>query len=390
MLYIIRMHTQHHGGVIKLLIVEPRNYQLPEPLALDCGKVLHEVNIRYETAGTLTPEADNAILITHALSGDAHVCGVYSPEDRKPGWWDEMIGPGKAIDTDRYFVICSNVVGGCAGSTGPRSNDPATGKPYNLSFPVITIRDMVRAQKYLVEHLGVKRLLAVVGGSMGGMQALEWAIEFPEMADGVIPIATTSQLSPQSIAFDWVGREAIRNDPRWDNGNYEIDHVPEGGLSTARMLAHITYLSDESMSRKFGRELQDAAQYSFDFRRDFAVESYLEHQGRRFVERFDANSYFYITRAMDYFDLARRAGGDLSRALAKAKAAFLVVSFSSDWLFTTRESQRIVHALLRNRLNVSFCEIKSDYGHDAFLLEVEALGRMIRDFLRNCQEARRG
>ena len=301
-----------------------------------------------------------------------------------------MVGPGKAIDTDRYFVICSNVIGSCAGSTGPRSIDPDTGNPYNLTFPVITIRDMVRAQKQLVEHLGIKRLLAVVGGSMGGMQALEWAINYPDMVDGVVPIATTSQLSPQSIAFDWVGREAIKNDPRWNEGNYSPDRVPEGGLATARMLAHITYLSDESMSRKFGRELQDADSYSFDFQRDFAVESYLEHQGRRFVELFDANSYFYITRAMDYFDMANRSGGDLAKTFAKAKAAFLVISFSSDWLFPTAESRKIVYALLKNRLNVSFCEIKSGYGHDAFLLEVDALGRMVRDFLRNCQEARRG
>ena len=375
---------------IKVLITVPLNFQLKEPLPLDCGRVLKQVNIRYEIVGTLTPEADNAVLITHALSGNAHVCGRYTPEDPKPGWWDEMVGPGKAIDTNRYFVICSTVIGSCAGSTGPRSIDPDTGNPYNLTFPVITIRDMVRAQKQLVEHLGIKRLLAVVGGSMGGMQALEWAINYPDMVDGVIPIATTSQLSPQSIAFDWVGREAIKNDPRWNEGNYSPDRVPEGGLATARMLAHITYLSDESMSRKFGRELQDADSYSFDFQRDFAVESYLEHQGRRFVELFDANSYFYITRAMDYFDMANRSGGDLAKTFSKAKAAFLVISFSSDWLFPTAESRKIVHALLKNRLNVSFCEIKSGYGHDAFLLEVDALGRMVRDFLRNCQEARRG
>jgi homoserine O-acetyltransferase len=373
-----------------LLITEPLDFELPEPLKLDCGKELKQVNIRYETAGKLSPAADNAVLVAHALSGNSHVCGRYSADDTKPGWWDDMVGPGKAIDTDKYFVICSNVIGSCAGSTGPRSIDPDTGKPYNLTFPVITIRDMVRAQKHLVEHLGIKRLLAVIGGSMGGMQALEWAINFPDMVDGVIPIATTSQLSPQSIAFDWVGREAIKNDPRWNGGDYASDQVPEGGLSTARMLAHITYLSDESMSRKFGRELQDTDRYSFDFKRDFAVESYLEHQGRRFVEFFDANSYFYITRAMDYFDMARRSGGDLSKTLSAAKATFLVISFSSDWLFPTAESLKIVSALLKNRLNVSFCEIQSGYGHDAFLLEVDALGRMVRDFLRNILEVRRG
>lgn len=371
-------------------IVKPQNFQLPEPLALDCGRTLKGVNIRYETVGTLAPDRSNAILITHALSGDAHVCGRHAPEDPKPGWWDEMVGPGRAIDTNRYFVICSNVLGSCAGSTGPRSVNPDTGNPYNLDFPVITIRDMVRAQRYLIDYLGIEKLLSVVGGSMGGMQAMEWAINYPDRLDSAVPIATTSQLSPQSIAFDWVGREAIKYDPNWNNGNYSADHVPDRGLAAARMLAHITYLSDESMSLKFGRDLQDTDSYSFDFHRDFAVESYLEHQGRRFVERFDANSYFYITRAMDYFDLAARAGGDLARAFASAKAAFLVVSFSSDWLFPTAESRKIVNALLKNRLNVSFCEIKSAYGHDAFLLEVDVLGPMIRDFLRNRLEALHG
>ena len=371
-------------------IVKPQNFQLPEPLALDCGRTLKGVNIRYETVGTLAPDRSNAILITHALSGDAHVCGRHAPEDPKPGWWDEMVGPGRAIDTNRYFVICSNVLGSCAGSTGPRSVNPDTGNPYNLDFPVITIRDMVRAQRYLIDYLGIEKLLSVVGGSMGGMQAMEWAINYPDRLDSAVPIATTSQLSPQSIAFDWVGREAIKYDPNWNNGNYSADHVPDRGLAAARMLAHITYLSDESMSLKFGRDLQDTDSYSFDFHRDFAVESYLEHQGCRFVERFDANSYFYITRAMDYFDLAARAGGDLARAFASAKAAFLVVSFSSDWLFPTAESRKIVNALLKNRLNVSFCEIKSAYGHDAFLLEADVLGPMLRDFLRNRLEVIHG
>lgn len=371
-------------------IVKPQNFQLPEPLALDCGRTLKGVNIRYETVGTLAPDRSNAILITHALSGDAHVCGRHTPEDPKPGWWDEMVGPGKAIDTNRYFVICSNVLGSCAGSTGPRSVNPDTGNPYNLDFPVITIRDMVRAQRYLIDYLGIEKLLSVVGGSMGGMQAMEWAINYPDRLDSAVPIATTSQLSPQSIAFDWVGREAIKYDPNWNNGNYSADHVPDRGLAAARMLAHITYLSDESMSLKFGRDLQDADSYSFDFHRDFAVESYLEHQGRRFVERFDANSYFYITRAMDYFDLAARAGGDLAKAFSTAKAAFLVVSFSSDWLFPTAESRKIVNALLKNRLNVSFCEIKSAYGHDAFLLEADVLGPMLRDFLHNRLEGLHG
>ena len=366
-----------------MLIVKPQNFQLPVPLPLDCGRELRQVNIRFETAGTLSPSRNNAILITHALSGDAHVCGKYAETDRKPGWWDEMVGPGKAIDTDKYFVVCSNVLGSCAGSTGPRSFNPETGNPYNLDFPVITIRDMVRAQKHLMNHLGIRRWLSVIGGSMGGMQALEWAINYPDDLASFVPIATTSQLSPQSIAFDWVGREAIKYDPNWQNGNYSADRVPDRGLAAARMLAHITYLSDESMSRKFGRELQDSVGYSFDFSRDFAVESYLEHQGRRFVERFDANSYFYITRAMDYFDIAARTGGDLAKAFAPVKAPSLVISFSSDWLFPTSESRKIVNALLKNRCRVSFCEIQSGYGHDAFLLEVDALGGMVRDFLHN-------
>ena len=378
------MTTEKDGQ--PLLLVQPQDYTFgwteEDALPLDCGKKLYGVNLRYETLGTLSPAGDNAVLILHALSGDAHVAGRHAPDDRKPGWWDEMVGPGKAIDTDRYFVVCSNVIGGCAGSTGPRSINPATGKLYNLSFPVITIADMVRAQKRLMEHLGIRRFLAAVGGSMGGMQALEWARLYPDCVQSVIPIATTSRLSPQSIAFDWVGSQAIRHDPAWNNGEYAEN--PEHGLATARMLAHITYLSDESMNRKFGRELQESDSYSFSFERDFAVESYLEHQGRRFVERFDANSYLYITRATDYFDLAN-GYDDLAEAFAGTKADFLVVSFSSDWLFPTEQSERIVRALLKNRLNCSFCEIESGYGHDAFLLEVERLGSLIRDFLDNQQ-----
>ena len=371
-----------------VFITEAQDFRLPEPLQLECGRVLKEVNIRFETAGTLNEQRSNAILVTHALSGDAHVCGRHTPEDRKPGWWDEMIGPGKMVDTDRYFVICSNVIGGCSGSTGPQSIDPDTGKPYNMNFPVITVADMVNAQKKLVEHLGITKLLAVLGGSMGGMQVLQWAVKYPDMMQSVIPIATACQFSPQNIAFDWVAREAIKADPNWNGGDYSEEKLPARGLAAARMLAHITYLSEESMSRKFGRALQnksDSYEYDFDF--DFAVESYLQHQGKRFVERFDANSYFYITRATDYFDLTAATGGDLVAALSGVKAAFLVVSFSSDWLFPTEQSKRIVDALLQNRKEVSFCEIRSGYGHDAFLLEVDTLGRMVRDFLRYQQEA---
>ena len=366
------------------MLTVPQDYKLPEPLRLDCGRELKEVNVRYETVGTLNEAGTNAILIDHALTGDAHVCGKHSPEDKKPGWWDTMIGPGKGIDTNKYFVICSNVLGGCSGTTGPLSTDPDTGKPYNLTFPVITVADMVRAQKALIDHLGIKKLLAVVGGSMGGMQVLEWAVAYPDMMKCVIPIATTTRMSAQGIAFDWIGREAIQSDPQWHNGNYrQADANPAKGLAVARMIAHITYLSDESMTRKFGRNLQDRESYSFDFAHDFAVESYLEYQGRRFVERFDANSYCYITRSTDYFDLTAHADGDLVKALEPVKADFLVVSFSSDWLFPPADSHELVRGLLRNRKKVSYSNIQSGYGHDAFLLEVETLGRLIRDFLGN-------
>ena len=351
---------------------------------MECGRKLKEVNIRFETAGTLNADGSNAILIIHALTGDAHVCGKHSPEDKKPGWWDTMIGPGKGIDTNKYFVICSNVLGGCSGTTGPLSTDPDTGKPYNLTFPVITVADMVKAQKALIDHLGIKKLLAVVGGSMGGMQVLEWAVSYPDMMKCVIPIATTTRMSAQGIAFDWIGREAIQSDPQWHGGNYRENAAnPARGLGVARMIAHITYLSDESMTRKFGRNLQNKESYSFDFAHDFAVESYLEYQGQKFVERFDANCYCYITRATDYFDLTAHANGNLVKALENVMADFLVVSFSSDWLFPPADSHELVRALLRNKKKVSYSNVISGYGHDAFLLEVDTLGSMIRDFLAN-------
>ena len=374
-------------------LVKPENFLFGESesdaLELDCGKKLYSVNIRYETYGELNDDGTNAVLIEHALSGDAHVSGKHSPDDAKPGWWDEMVGPGKYLDTNKYFVVCSNVIGGCAGSTGPRSINPKTGKLYNMDFPVITIADMARAQKRLMEHLKIKKWLSIVGGSMGGMQALEWAINYPDLMESVIPIATTARLSPQAIAFDWVGRQAILEDSNWREGNYS-EEDQQNGLSTARMLAHITYLSDESMYNKFGRNLQDSPSYSFAFKRDFAVESYLEYQGRRFTERFDANSYLYITRATDYFDISAKAGGDLAKALEPAKCHFLVVSFSSDWLFPASQSEELVKALLKNQCEVSYCEVQSSYGHDAFLLEVDTLGKMISDFLRNRLEAVNG
>ena len=374
-------------------LVKPENFLFGESesdaLELDCGKKLYSVNICYETYGELLPDGSNAVLILHALSGDAHVSGKHSADDTKPGWWNEMVGPGKYLDTNKYFVVCSNVIGGCGGSTGPRSINPKTGKLYNMDFPVITIADMVRAQKRLMEHLEIKKWLSILGGSMGGMQALEWAINYPDLMESVIPIASTARLSPQAIAFDWVSRQAILADSNWQDGNYS-EETQQKGLSIARMLAHITYLSDEAMSNKFGRELQDSPSYSFAFERDFAVESYLEYQGQRFTERFDANSYLYITRATDYFDISAKADGNLAKALEPVKCHFLVVSFSSDWLFPFAQSEDLVKALLKNQCEVSYCKVNSSYGHDAFLLEVDTLGKMISDFLRNRLEAIRG
>ncbi len=375
-------------------IVTPQVYTFGETdedaLKLDCGKKLGPVNICYETYGTLNSDASNAILITHALSGNAHVAGYNSEDDEKPGWWDEMVGPGKYIDTDKYFVVCSNTIGGCSGSTGPRSINPKTGQRYNMNFPVITIADMIRAQHRLMQHLDISKWLCVLGGSMGGMQVFEWAVNYPEAVSSVCAIATTSRISPQGIAFNWVGRESIMSDPNWNKGEYE-ECIPENGLATARMLAHITYLSEESMDNKFGRNLQENDNYSFDFQGDFAVESYLKYQGNRFVGRFDANSYLYITRAIDYFDISEKAGGDLSEALKDVTMPLMMVSFTSDWLFPPTQSQDVVKAMLKNGMNVTYCNIDSSYGHDSFLLEVDALGSLLSNFIRNSfMEVRNG
>ena len=365
-------------------IVQPKDFTFGEMesdrLKLDCGQTIGPVTIRYETYGQLDANSQNAILLEHALSGDAHVAGYHVEDDRKPGWWDNMVGPGKPFDTDKYFIVCSNVLGGCSGSTGPHSTNPATGKHYNMSFPVITIGDMVRAQRRLMEHLGIKKWLSIAGGSMGGMQAIQWAVDYPDLTESVMPIATTSRISAQGIAFNWVGRQAIMSDPEWKEGEYG-DEQPEKGLAIARMLGHITYLSEESMRQKFGRMLQDSNVYSFDFDKDFRVESYLQYQGLRFVERFDANSYLYITRAIDYFDISAKHGGDLAKAFAPIKCPILVVSFTSDWLFPTYQSREIARAMLDNKVDVTFCDIKSCYGHDAFLLEVASLGALIANFL---------
>jgi homoserine O-acetyltransferase len=364
-------------------IVQTRTRRVVEaaqPLELECGKKLGPIDVAYETYGELNEAQDNAVLICHALSGDAHVAGYHSASDRKPGWWDGMVGPGKGIDTNRYFVICSNLLGGCMGTTGPSSINPASGKPYGLDFPIITIGDMVRLQKLLLEELGIKRLLGVVGGSIGGMQVLQWAIEYPGFVKGAIPIATTTHLGAQSVAFDAVGRNAILADTNFADGQYHGSVGPDRGLAIARMIGHITYLSEESMRRKFGRQLRKADRYSYDFNSEFAVETYLDYQGQSFVERFDANSYLYITKAADYFDL-QKDYGTLSEAFANAKSRFLVISFTSDWLFTPEQSETMVDALVANGKDVSSCNIASPYGHDSFLLEPKTLGLFISGFL---------
>ena len=352
----------------------------PNEMTLECGRTLGPITLAYETYGELNEAKDNAILVVHALSGDAHAAGYHHPRDKQPGWWDIMIGPGRAFDTRKYFVICSNIIGGCKGSTGPSSINPQTGRPYGLSFPMVTVRDWVDTQKVLIDHLGIKRLLCVVGGSTGGMQVLQWVVSYPDMVRLAIPIATTSKLSAQAIAFNEVGRAAIQSDPNWREGDYYGKSLPRRGLAIARMIGHITYLSDRSMHQKFGRRLQDKSAYGYDFRTDFQVESYLRYKGDHFVNRFDANSYLYITKAMDYFDLTQ-GNGSLEGVFAGVKAKFLVISFSSDWLFPTYMSKETVSALRRVHAYVIFTEIQTDYGHDAFLLESEQLSSLISNFL---------
>jgi homoserine O-acetyltransferase/O-succinyltransferase len=359
------------------------------PLRLDSQRQLAAYRIAYKTYGTLNGAKSNAILVTHALTGDQYVASRH-PITGKPGWWETMVGPGKPIDTDRFFVICPNVLGGCMGSTGPASTNPETGKPWGLDFPVITVGDMVEAQVPLIDHLGIDQLFCVIGGSMGGMQVLAWAARHPGRVATAVPIATAARHSSQNIAFHEVGRQAVMADPSWAQGRYlELGHEPRNGLAVARMAAHITYLSEEALQRKFGRSLQDLAAKSFSFNADFQVESYLRHQGSTFVDRFDANSYLYITRAIDYFDLAAEHGDVLANAFKETKTRFCVVSFTSDWLYPTRESREIVHALNAVAANVSFVEVESDKGHDAFLLEEPELFATIRGFL-NAAATKRG
>ena len=358
-----------------------RHTVMPGPLALDGGGTLAPVEIAYETYGTLNPDKSNAILLCHALTGDQHAASNHSITG-KPGWWTRMVGPGKPVDTDRYCVISSNVIGGCMGSSGPASL-AADGAPYGMRFPVITIRDMVRAQAMLLDHLGIGQLFAIVGGSMGGMQAMSWAATYPQGVRSALIIASTARHSAQNIAFHEVGRQAIMADPNWNQGEYYgAENGPTAGLSVARMAAHITYLSEQGLTEKFGRRLQARDAKSFGFDADFQVESYLRHQGLSFTDRFDANSYLYITRAIDYFDLAEDYGGVLAHAFSGAKTRFCVLSFDTDWLYPTSESKALVHALNASGAPVSFVELSSPFGHDAFFLDVPELDRVIDGFLR--------
>ncbi|HUN54354.1 MAG TPA: homoserine O-acetyltransferase [Smithella sp.] len=343
---------------------------------LESGESLGPITLAYETYGKLNKDKSNAILALHALSGDAHAAGVHKGEDNK-GWWDDMIGPGKAFDTNRYFVICSNVIGGCKGSTGPSSINQATGKPYALDFPFITVADMVHAQRHLIDHIGIEKLLCVAGGSMGGMQVLQWVASYPERVKAAIPIATTLKHSPQQIAFNEVIRQSIMADPAWREGNYYEYGQPEKGLSVARMIGHITFMSDQSMEKKFSRRLKKD-QFNFGFDPDFEVEGYLHYRGANFVKRFDANSYLYITKAIDYFDLS---GSKMIPPGKSIDTRFMIISFKSDWLYPAYQSQDIVRLLKRRHVDATYCELSSTYGHDAFLIEIEEQTSLIKHFL---------
>ncbi|MCX7418584.1 MAG: homoserine O-acetyltransferase [Planctomycetia bacterium] len=358
-------------------------FEPPNPLRLAGGGELGPVTVAYETYGKLSPQKDNAIFVCHALTGDAHVAGWHAPNDRKPGWWEEFVGPGKGLDTNRYFVICANCLGGCQGTTGPQSINPATGERYGLNFPFMTVGDVVEVHAALVRHLGIEKLLSVVGGSLGGMQVLEWAARFPEMINSAVCMASAAKLTAQGIAFNAVGRRAIITDPNFHGGQYYDKPVgPNVGLALARMVAHITYLSDVSIEQKFSRRLQGADKLSYDMMHqiEFQVESYLHYQGKRFIERFDANSYLYLTRAMDYFDLTETYGST-EQALSRTNARFLVTSYTSDWLFPTVQSKALVRALIAARRHATFIELASEYGHDAFLIEFEWLEKLVRPFL---------
>jgi len=354
--------------------------QAPNELVLKSGIKLGPVTLAYETYGLLNADKSNAILIFHALTGDAHAAGWHK-ESKTAGWWDPMIGPGKAFDTDKYFIICANVLGGCKGSTGPSSINPVTGNPYGLSFPVITIEDMVVSQKYLIDHLGIKKLLAVSGGSMGGLMALEWSVRFPDSIQSAILIATNYKHTAQQIALHEVARQAIMSDPNWNKGDYYGKELPAQGMAVSRMIGHITYMSERSMEEKFGRKLQDKEKVGYDFSQDFEVESYLRYRGASFVQRFDANSYLYLSKALDYFDLSE--GTDLVGAFKGIQTKFLIITFTSDWLYPSYQSKDIVRAMKSNDLDVSFIEIDTSYGHDSFLVEIEGQSKLVSHFLNN-------
>jgi homoserine O-acetyltransferase len=385
-------------------VARTEHIDLPHPLRLDSGRALAPVRIAYETYGTLAPAKDNVLLICHALSGDAHAAG-WSDDPTAPttvdgagagtrgrgglGWWDGMIGPGKAFDTDRYFVVCTNLIGSCRGSTGPSSVDPATGRPYGATFPVVTVGDMVRAQAAFLDELGIDHLFAASGGSLGGMQALEWAVQFPERIRAIVPIASTAALGTQGVAWNAIARNAIMADPDWQGGAYEgTGRRPDAGIKVARMLGHMTYLSEEAVRERFGRSFQDGDAPAYDLAKaDFQIESYLRHQSEGFAKRFDANAYLYISRALTYFDLARTYGeGSLARALRAVRASTLLLSFSSDWLYPPRDSERIAHALRKSGKNVEHIVIEASYGHDSFLLEEDNMTRHIRAFFQRVHE----
>ena len=367
-------------------IVKSNTVEIKQSLKLDCGKTLNNFSLIYETYGRLNSKKSNAILICHALSGDHHAAGYYSAEDKKPGWWDSCIGPGKPFDTNKFFIVSLNNLGGCKGSTGPNSINKETGLEYGPDFPIVTVSDWVNSQKLLADYLEIDKWACVIGGSLGGMQALQWAISYPDKIKNSIIIAAAAKLSAQNIAFNEVARQAIITDPEFHNGRYnDFNVVPRRGLSIARMLGHITYLSDDSMRQKFGRDLREG-KLNFGYDIDFQVESYLRYQAQAFVERFDANTYLLMTKALDYFDPAKEYSGDLSRAFKDTKSRFLVVSFTSDWRFSSSKSHEIVKSLIRARKNVSYSEIEANHGHDAFLMPIPEYLKVLRNFMENINE----